>query len=86
MKTTELENIARCVCYKEPDLPQDEWSEDDITNYVLEKALNHYIYHRCLHLMLSWFPPMKLVYKNKLKMYISEFSGKKYNEQSPSLP
>lgn len=75
MRIKELEDIARTISYCEPYKPQQEWSEDEITNYALYHTLNNYPFYRCLYIILDMLPPVKMIYKTKLKNYISTYSS-----------
>lgn len=81
MRIKELEEVARCVYYYEPDKPQQEWTEDEVTNYAMYHTLNNYPFYRCLYILLDMLPPVKMIYKNKLKNYISTYSNIEQQKQ-----
>jgi hypothetical protein len=70
-KLQELEMMARNVQYTEPTLPKSEWTEEELLNNIVYQTLNNYVLYRGVYIMLDTLPPLKMLYKNRLKSYIN---------------
>ena len=70
-KLQELEIMARNVQYTEPTLPKSEWTEEELLNNIVYQTLNNYVLYRGVYIMLDTLPPLKMLYKNRLKTYIN---------------
>jgi len=70
-KLQELEMMARNVQYTEPILPKSEWTEEELLNNIVNQTLNNYVLYRGVYIMLDTLPPLKMLYKNRLKSYIN---------------
>lgn len=69
----QLLDIAKNVHYNDPELPQDEWNQDEIMYKAIAIALDNPIQIRAALIMIDMFSPLKLVFKSIIRRYIKQY-------------
>jgi hypothetical protein len=72
----ELFEICKHIQYTPPNKPMEQWDNDDIYNSSLNILVNQPILLKCIDLVCSSMPPLKLFIKTSLKNYIKKYSAK----------
>lgn len=70
MKIEEIEAIAKNCQY----INTKTWDDNCYINASLHIVLENEILRKTVHILLANFPPMRVVYKQILKTYISDMS------------
>lgn len=71
----ELLELSKQVYYVDPNLPEENWSNNEIIFKAINISINSPIQVKAGLIMCDMFPPIKIIFKTIIRRYIKYFSN-----------